>query len=211
MLQFITNSSSVNGTIKQALQALNGGCRWVQVRMKDADDNDVMQAVSALLPRFNAENAKLLIDDRVQLVAKLGAHGVHLGHDDMSPSEAREILGPNSIIGYTVNNIEHARNALSLPIDYIGMGPWRFTTTKKKLAPVLGADGIHELINFLRENNKNIPVVAIGGITVDDVAEVLLTGASGVAISGEIANSATPELQTKLFIDTLHKYTKNGK
>jgi thiamine-phosphate pyrophosphorylase len=76
---------------------------------------------------------------------------------------------------------------------------------------VLGADGIHELINFLRENNKNIPVVAIGGITVDDVAEVLLTGASGVAISGEIANSATPELQTKLFIDTLHKYTKNGK
>ncbi len=211
MLQFITNSSSVSGTIKQALQALNGGCRWVQVRMKDADDNDVMQAVSALLPRFNAENAKLLIDDRVQLVAKLGAHGVHLGQDDMSPSEAREILGPNSIIGYTVNNIEHARNALSLPIDYIGMGPWRFTTTKKKLAPVLGADGINELINFLRENNKNIPVVAIGGITVDDVAEVLLTGASGVAISGEIANSANPERQTKLFIETLNKYTKNGK
>lgn len=207
MLQFITNSSTIDGTIAQARQALIGGCRWVQVRMKDATDADVAQVVDALLPQFNALDAKLIVDDRVQLVHETGAHGVHLGQNDMSPLEARKILGADKIIGYTVNNMQHGQNAVTLPIDYIGIGPWRFTTTKQRLAPVLGADGIRQIISYLRANGLNVPIVAIGGIKVEDVKDVYSTGATGVAISGEIANAADSIAATNLFIETLKQYS----
>lgn len=208
MLQFITNSKTVDGTIAQALQALAGGCRWVQVRMKDADDATVSEVVKTLLPKFNEHNAKLIIDDRVDLVKKLGAHGVHLGQNDMSPIVARVVLGDEKIIGFTVNNIRHAQEAISAPIDYIGMGPWRFTTTKQKLAPILGAEGIKSIVSYLHQNDVSVPVVAIGGITIDDVPEVMATGVSGVAISGEIAKADNPIEQTKRFIESLKQYTK---
>jgi thiamine-phosphate pyrophosphorylase len=203
MLQFITNSPTVEGTIAQAKYALAGGCRWIQVRMKDSEDSAITDAVKEILSLCNAVNATLIIDDKVELVAKLCAHGVHLGQNDISPVDARKILGPDKLIGFTVNNFEHAHKAESLPIDYIGMGPWRFTTTKQKLAPVLGAEGIKSIITYLRSKNVNVPIVAIGGITVADISDVLATGATGVAISGEIANADNPTSKTKLFLETL--------
>jgi thiamine-phosphate pyrophosphorylase len=208
MLQFITNSKTVDGTIEQALQALSGGCKWVQVRMKDADDAAIEQVVTSLMPHINAAGATLIIDDKVDLVKRLGAHGVHLAQNDMPPAQAREILGPDKIIGCTVNNEQHAQNAVSAPIDYIGIGPWRFTTTKQKLAPVLGAEGITSIISYLRNAGVNVPIVAIGGIKVDDICNVMQTGATGIAISGEIATAANPVAQTKLFIETLKQYSK---
>jgi thiamine-phosphate pyrophosphorylase len=208
MLQFITNSPTVDGTVQQAFQALEGGCDWVQVRMKDAADADVEAAVCAVLPMCNSMGAKLIIDDRVDLVARTGAHGVHLGQHDMSPTESRKRLGTEKIIGFTVNNINHAERAVHEPIDYIGMGPWRFTATKQKLAPVLGAEGVTELIAYLRRAGVDVPVVAIGGITVDDIPAVVAAGANGVAVSGEIAHAANPTLQTKLFVETLKLNSK---
>jgi thiamine-phosphate pyrophosphorylase len=176
--------------------------------MKDAADADVEAAVCAVLPVCNSMSAKLIIDDHVDLVARTGAHGVHLGQHDMSPTEARKRLGTEKIIGFTVNNINHAECAVHEPIDYIGMGPWRFTTTKQKLAPVLGAEGVTELIAYLRRAGVDVPIVAIGGITVDDIPAVVAAGANGVAVSGEIAHAANPTLQTKLFVETLKLNSK---
>jgi thiamine-phosphate pyrophosphorylase len=204
MLQFITNSTSVEGTIEQARLALMGGCRWIQVRMKEADDKMIILAASTILQMCNKVGAKLIIDDKVELVTKIGAHGVHLGQNDMSPSLARKLLGSEKIIGFTVNNMDHAKQALNEPISYIGIGPWRFTTTKQKLAPVLGAEGIKNIISYLRLHHLNVPIVAIGGITLADVPQALTSGATGVAVSGEIAKAKDPILQTKLFNESLN-------
>ncbi len=208
MLQFITNSPTVAGTVLQARQALDGGCRWVQVRMKDAADSDVADAVREILPLCNSVGATLIVDDRVGLVASTGTHGVHLGQHDMSPCEARKLLGADKIIGFTVNNLEHAERTVTEPIDYIGMGPWRFTATKQKLAPVLGAEGIRRIISYLRAADVRVPIVAIGGITVDDIPAVLATGATGVAVSGEIAHAENPTHQTSLFLQSLKLNSK---
>ncbi len=204
MLQFITNSTSVEGTIEQARLALMGGCRWIQVRMKEADDKMIILAASTVLQMCNKVGAKLIIDDKVELVTKIGAHGVHLGQNDMSPSLARKLLGSEKIIGFTVNNMDHAKQALNEPISYIGIGPWRFTTTKQKLAPVLGAEGIKNIISYLRLHHLNVPIVAIGGITLADVPQALASGATGVAVSSEIAKAKDPILQTKLFNESLN-------
>jgi thiamine-phosphate pyrophosphorylase len=204
MLQFITNSTSVEGTIEQARLALMGGCRWIQVRMKEADDKMIILAASTILQMCNKVGAKLIIDDKVELVTKIGAHGVHLGQNDMSPSLARKLLGSEKIIGFTVNNMDHAKQALNEPISYIGIGPWRFTTTKQKLAPVLGAEGIRNINSYLRLHHLNVPIVAIGGITLADVPQALASGATGVAVSGEIAKAKDPILQTKLFNESLN-------
>jgi thiamine-phosphate pyrophosphorylase len=126
----------------------------------------------------------------------------------MSPCEARKLLGADKIIGFTVNNLEHAERAVTEPIDYIGMGPWRFTATKQKLAPVLGAEGIRRIISYLRAADVRVPIVAIGGITVDDIPAVLATGATGVAVSGEIAHAENPTQQTSLFLQSLKLNSK---
>jgi thiamine-phosphate pyrophosphorylase len=172
--------------------------------MKEADDKMIILAASTILQMCNKVGAKLIIDDKVELVTKIGAHGVHLGQNDMSPSLARKLLGSEKIIGFTVNNMDHAKQALNEPISYIGIGPWRFTTTKQKLAPVLGAEGIKNIISYLRLHHLNVPIVAIGGITLADVPQALTSGATGVAVSGEIAKAKDPILQTKLFNESLN-------
>lgn len=205
MLQFITDSPTAECTVAQAMQALDGGCRWVQVRMKGAPDRDVEAAVRALLPHTRTLGATLIVDDRVDVVSRTGADGVHLGKDDMPPAEARAILGPGSIIGSTVNTLADIERLPLDLIDYLGMGPYRFTTTKKRLAPVLGLDGYREAMAALRRQSA-IPVVAIGGITLDDVVPLLATGVTGVAVSGAISRADNPGEATRCFINlTEHK------
>ena len=209
MLQFITDSPTVEGTIRQALQALEGGCRWVQVRMKDAEDATVRLVIEELAPVFKDIGATLIVDDRVELVLETDVDGVHLGRDDMEPTAARAVLGPDKIIGMTVNNLADATRAVEQPIDYIGMGPWRYTSTKKKLAPVLGATGIPQLIDVLREHGVAVPVVAIGGLTIDDVSDVLATGANGLAVSGVISHAEDPVSATRVLMERIKTYTNN--
>ena len=193
----------VESTCRGAVAALAGGCRWIQIRMKDSPDEEVAEATRRLAPECLRRGATLLIDDRVHLVAPTGAHGVHLGKNDMPPAHARHILGPGYIIGATANTAADIAQAHAAGADYIGLGPFRFTTTKKNLSPVLGTAGYRDVIADIRRRGISLPVVAIGGITPSDIEALAASGVQGVAVSGAIARAANPAGACGTFINSL--------
>ncbi len=204
MLQFITNSPTVEGTVEQARTALEGGCRWIQIRMKNATDSEVLEAATTVSRMAAPYEATVIIDDRTHLVGPAGATGVHLGKEDMPIEEARRLMPPGKIIGATINRFEDIIERQLQEADYYGAGPFRFTTTKERLAPVLGLEGYRKLLQRLREAGLNQPVVAIGGITHADVPSLLDTGITGIAISGAISHTPDPIASTQHFISLLN-------
>lgn len=203
MLQFITHPSEHYSIAEEVQMAIEGGCRWIQLRMKDASDEEVREVAQELIPMCRETETFLIIDDRVELVNELRVSGVHLGKEDMDPMEARELLGPHAIIGVTANTAEDIIRFKGKDVDYVGLGPVRFTTTKKKLAPELGYEGVREVMAAVRAAGVELPVVAIGGVTADDVAPLLAAGVSGVAVSGAIINAPDPVAYTSLVMERL--------
>ena len=204
MIQFISHYSERYSYLDSIQLALEGGCRWILLRMKDATDVEVRPIAIKAQQLCRHYNAKFIIDDRVALVRELGADGVHLGKNDMPIREARQILGPDFIIGGTANTFEDAKAHYEASANYIGCGPFRFTTTKKKLAPVLGLEGYRSIISKLREANINIPVVAIGGITQADIPAILQTGITGIALSGTVLRADDPIAEMKHIINIIN-------
>lgn len=202
-LQFITHANARYDEVAQTELALRGGCRWVQLRMKHATDEEFVTAGTKIRQLCTQYGARMILDDRVNLVKTLRADGVHLGKKDMPVDEARRILGPGVIIGGTANTIEDIRRLHAWGADYIGCGPFRFTTTKEHLAPLLGLDGYRRLTDDMRREQINIPVVAIGGITLADIHDILQTGVQGVAISGSIANAEDPTKETQDLLEAI--------
>ena len=194
-LQFITDRA------EGLEETLRGGCRWVQLRMKDASDEEFAAEAMAVGRLCRAYGAVFILDDRVGLVEPLGADGVHVGKNDMPVAEARRVLGPVRIIGATANTPAEAAAAAEAGADYLGVGPYRFTTTKKNLAPILGAEGIGEAVAAARRVVPGIPVVAIGGIGPADLPGIRATGVTGVALSGVILNSEDKTKKTKEILD----------
>lgn len=203
-LQLITHPVNGRSEIEGARLALEGGCKWVQLRMKDTPVEEVKKVALELLPLCKQYEAVMIIDDHVELAKEVGADGVHLGKMDMNPKDARTILGDGFIIGGTCNSFDDIL-AIKDDVDYIGCGPFRFTTTKKKLAPVLGLEGYQEIVWKCREQGINIPIVAIGGITKDDVRKVLHSGPNGIAISGGILSAADPKTETEEILKIIEK------
>ena len=204
MVQFISHYSERYSYLDSIQLALEGGCRWMQLRMKDATDDEVRPIAIKAQQLCRQYHATFIIDDRVALVRELGADGVHLGKNDMPIREARQILGPDYIIGGTANTFEDAKAHYEASADYIGCGPFRFTTTKKKLAPVLGLDGYRQIIQQMRAANITIPVVAIGGITKDDIPAILQTGITGIALSGTVLRADDPIAEMKHIINIIN-------
>ena len=192
MLQFISHYTERYSYLDSIRLALEGGCRWVQLRMKDATDDEVRPIAIAAQQMCREAGATFIIDDRVELVRELHADGVHLGKNDMPIIEARNILGPDFVIGGTANTFDDVKLHYESSADYIGCGPFRFTTTKQKLAPVLGLDGYRSIVSQMRAANINIPIVAIGGITEDDIPAILATGITGIALSGTVLRAENP-------------------
>ena len=191
-LQFITHDNGRVGTAEGARLALDGGCRWVQLRMKGAGADEILRAADQIRPLCRAAGATFILDDHVELVRRAGADGVHVGKNDMPVDEARRLLGPGFIIGATANTAADIRCAHAAGADSIGLGPFRFTTTKERLSPVLGAEGYRRILADCRREGITLPVVAIGGITATDIPEIMATGVSGIAVSGTILNSDNP-------------------
>ena len=209
-IQFITHETGSIGYVEGARMALEGGCKWIQLRMKDASDDEVRQAAAEIQPMCKEHEAVFLLDDRVELAKELHADGVHLGKNDMPIDEARRILGEEYIIGGTANTFEDIQRIAAQGADYIGCGPFRFTTTKKNLAPVLGVEGYRDIIEKMRNAGINIPMVAIGGITPDDIDEILATGVQGIAVSGTVLNADDPVAMMKsLLLQNDNKELKN--
>ena len=201
MIQFISHYNERYGYLDSVRMALEGGCRWIQLRVKDATDDQVRPMAVEALRMCREAGATFIIDDRVELVRELGADGVHLGLKDMPVAEARRILGDRFIIGGTANTFDQARAHYEASANYIGCGPFRFTTTKKNLAPILGLEGYRSIMEMMREHGIDIPVVAIGGIEVSDIPSILATGVSGIALSGVVLRAADPVLKMKQIIN----------
>ena len=203
MIQFITHSNTRYDYVEGARLALEGGCRWIQLRMKDAKEVDFLLAAKQIGAMCKEYGATFILDDHVEWVGITGADGVHLGKNDMPMDEARNQLGANRIIGGTANTFEDVERLWRQGANYIGCGPYRFTTTKKNLSPVLGLDGYRHIISKMKAHDINIPVVAIGGILQPDIKDVMATGVSGIAVSGAILNAENPVEEMKRFIDSL--------
>lgn len=203
MIQFITHSNTRYDYVEGARLALEGGCRWIQLRMKDAQEVDFLLAAKQIGAMCKEYGATFILDDHVEWVGITGADGVHLGKNDMPVDEARNQLGANHIIGGTANTFEDVERLWRQGANYIGCGPYRFTTTKKNLSPVLGLDGYRHIISKMKAHDINIPVVAIGGILQPDIKDVMATGVSGIAVSGAILNAENPVEEMKRFIDSL--------
>ena len=203
MLQYISHFTPQISYAEGIRMALEGGCRWIQLRMKDAPAEEIIACAEEVLPLCRRHGAKFLLDDHVELVRQLGADGVHLGKNDLPVDEARKILGPDIIIGGTANTIEDIIRLHKQGADYIGCGPFRFTTTKKNLSPILGLDGYKSIVLKMKELGIALPIVAIGGITVEDIPAVMGTGVSGIALSGAILGAPDPVEMTARIIETI--------
>lgn len=199
-VQYITDHRK-NGSIAEQVDAVcRGGIRWIQLRMKNATEEEILREgrlVQAICSRYNAV---LIINDHVEVARQLNAHGVHLGKQDMTPEEARKILGDNKIIGATCNDYEDVVLRAKQQVDYIGLGPFAFTTTKNNLSPILGETGYHEILRQMEQADIHIPVVAIGGITESDISPLMKTGIRGIALSSLIKNKENMAQQARVIV-----------
>lgn len=200
-VQFITHTSARYTYADSARLALAGGCRWIQLRMKDAQREEIIATAAEILPLCREMGATFILDDHVELVELTGADGVHLGKNDMPIAEARRQLGRNKIIGGTANTFEDILAHAEASADYIGCGPFRFTTTKKNLSPILGLEGYARIVEQMRQNNISLPIVAIGGIAFEDIPAILQTGITGIALSGSVLRADDPIAEMRKIVE----------
>jgi thiamine-phosphate pyrophosphorylase len=190
--QFITHRTDEYYYHRSAEMALLGGFKWIQLRMKDTDVNESKRLALYVKLYCRVFGAVFLLNDNVELCKEVRADGVHLGKTDMDPYAARELLGKKFIIGCTCNSFEDIQALKNAPIDYIGLGPFRFTDTKENLSPVLGLEAYRQIQSQCIENKIRIPIVAVGGITADDIPSLQQTGIKGIAVSSAILQAEDP-------------------
>lgn len=199
-LHYITQDIAGVSHVTLAEEACKAGADWVQLRLKKKPESECLEIAAEIKEICKKYKAKLIINDNVNLAKLIKADGVHLGKSDMPVTEARKILGENFIIGGTANTADDVHRLNKLGADYIGLGPFRFTVTKENLSPILGLDGIKKAAE-----NSRIPVIAIGGITLEDINEIMDTGVYGIAVSSAINLSMDKSFIIKHFNELLIK------
>ena len=203
MLQFITHPSENMTILEEIENVVAGGCKWVQLRMKDADKEEIKAVARKAKEICKKNDVILVIDDYADIAKELELDGVHLGKKDMPVDEAGILLGEEFFIGATAFSFEDIEALRHTDIDYIGLGPFRFTSTKKNLSPVIGIEGYAEIMRRKAESSINIPIVAIGGICYDDINDIMDTGINGIAVSGSLINAENMTEETKRMISLL--------
>ncbi|HTG87487.1 MAG TPA: thiamine phosphate synthase [Pyrinomonadaceae bacterium] len=171
---------SIGGTshADQVSLLADGGATFVQLREKNLPILDFYNDAKAALSVARQRGVTLIINDRVDLALAIGADGVHLGQDDLPPDAARKLLGDKAVIGYSTHNVSQAIAAARLPVDYVAIGPIFETGTKANPDPVVGLEGLRAV----RDAIGNLPLVAIGGITLAGAASVIEAGADSIAL-----------------------------
>ncbi|HEX8819406.1 MAG TPA: thiamine phosphate synthase [Archangium sp.] len=164
----------------KAARLLSGGARVVQLRMKKTPLREALAAAREVVAACRHAGAVCLLNDRVDLALLAGADGVHVGDEDLPPEAARELLGPGRLVGVTVRGLADAHSARAAGADYVGLGPVFGTTTKQVPAPVLGLAGFEAVVR-----ESPLPVVGIGGVTLENIANLAATGAHGGAVASD--------------------------
>ncbi len=204
--QYLTNDKAEFSHEELALKACEGTCKWIQLRTKNQDLETWKKLAGAVKEITDKYNCKLIINDSVEVCKFVNASGVHLGKNDVPPIEARKILGTEKIIGGTANTFEDVQYLIEQKVDYIGYGPYKFTTSKKKLSPLVGIAGYKSLMAEIKKNDIRVPIIAIGGIQLADIEAILKTGISGVAVSGAVHKNNEISKNTQDFIDEIKKF-----
>ena len=210
-LQYISQGATATAQLNNIQEALNAGCNWVQLRFKNATADNIT-ALAKQAKKLCADHAAtFIINDHPHIAEAADADGVHLGLTDLPIREAKKIIRNNKIIGGTANTLEDVLQRVEEGCSYVGLGPFRFTTTKEKLSPVLGLKGYEEIIEALKQRNISIPVYAIGGIVLEDIEAIMQTGVYGVAVSGVITNHPNKKLLVNQFNTFLYETVNHSK
>ncbi|RKR13295.1 thiamine-phosphate diphosphorylase [Maribacter vaceletii] len=182
-LHYISQGESPQEHLNNIQKACTSGAELVQLRLKNVSEKKILKIAMKAREITGHFQTRLIINDYYKIAKEVKADGVHLGKKDTCPIEARKSLESWQIIGGTANTLQDCEALVTKGIDYIGLGPYRYTTTKENLSPVLGILGYQAILDELKADT---PIIAIGGIVTEDVSEILKTGISGIAVSGEI-------------------------
>lgn len=168
--------------VEQFERLVEGGAKMVQLREKNASAREFYESAREVLALADERNVKIIINDRADIAYALSAHGVHLGQDDLPPKIARRLLGRNAVIGFSTHSVRQAVEATKLPIDYLAIGPIFPTKTKRNPEETVGLEGLR----LVRDAVGGFPLVAIGGISLDNAESVFAAGADSVAVIGDL-------------------------
>ena len=198
-LQFLTLDASPLTPRAQALAALEGGVRWIQLRAKQLPEDAWVAEAAAIAELCRDFGATFIVNDSPSVALRAEADGVHLGGDDASPAAARAVLGDFAIVGVTLNEPAHVARFAGTRVDYAGVGPFRHTASKRKLAPIHSAESLAALIAAAAP----LPCYAIGGVTAADWPTLRALGAHGIAVSGAIALASDPVSAAKSLVEAV--------
>ena len=198
-LQFLTLDASPLTHRAQALAALEGGVRWIQLRAKHLREDVWVAEASAIAELCRDYGATFIVNDSPQVALRAEADGVHLGGDDASPAAARALLGDFALVGVTLNEPAHLARFAGVRVDYAGVGPFRHTASKQKLAAIHTAESLAALITA----TAPLPCYAIGGVTAADWSTLRSLGAHGIAVSGAIALATDPVSAAKSLVEAV--------
>ncbi len=200
MLQFITHPCKKYNIIDEVKMALKGGCRWIQLYMKDSSDEEVKKVTEEIIPLCQEAEAILVIDNRVNLTLETKVHGVFLGKAKMPALEAREKLGAGAIIGVTANTAEDIIAYKKIDVDYVELGQFNGSTEN------LSLEDYKNIVSEVRNAGVELPIVAVGEISIDDIDDIMSTGVNGIAMSKTIINAENPVEYTKQVLAKLNNY-----
>ena len=178
---------------------LDGGATVIQLRAKQLPSGAFLDLCDAAVALAQPYKADIIVNDRLDLALMSGASGVHLGQDDLSPADARQLLGPHAIIGYSTHTIDQVDKATLEPASYIAIGPVFGTATKETGYGAVGLALVSAA--FARANGR--PVVAIGGITLQRAPSVIAAGASAVAVIGDLLTTNDPQGRVRAYLQAL--------
>ncbi len=191
-LHYISQETENIGHLDAINKTLIAGAKWIQLRVKNKPDDVILELAIKANALCKAYGARLIVNDHPLIALKAEAYGLHLGLMDMPIAEARKIVGAQMIIGGTANTFEHIKQRAAEGADYIGLGPYRFTNTKQNLSPIIGLEGYEAIMKQVSIPGITTPVIAIGGIELNDISLIMTTGVHGVALSGALTNANDP-------------------
>lgn len=202
-IMFITPNKTKEEIIKECNIVLQEGIKFIQLRMKETSNDEILEVTKQIRPICDKYCAILTVDDKIELLKSNLFDGVHLGKNDMPIKQAKQITQNKYLLGATCNTIQDVQKAIENGADYLGIGPYKYTTTKQNLAPILGLEGYQDIIKNMRDKNLNIPFYAIGGITLEDLLPLKEIGIFGIALSGAISTATNKQSIIKEILKTL--------
>lgn len=187
--------------LAQAL--LDGGARFLQLRAKSMPGAEMLEAATRIVRAAHGRGAKVVINDRADIARLCGADGVHVGQDDLPSGSVRAIVGVDAIVGLSTHTTSQLDHAVNEPVNYLAIGPVFGTTTKDTGYDAVGLEMVREAAHLAAV--RGLPLVAIGGITLDRAASVIEAGAASVAVIGDLLSTGDPAGRTREFLARLHR------